>query len=581
VVVDRLHRDEEPLGDRAVAKAGGDEPEHLQLALRQPGGVAAGRGARATRKTAHTPLAEPPGDDPCRRRGAELLERGQALQRLLPFARRARQRGLVRAACARPERGRTLPVAGELERVRLRNRERKPVVQPRPGAPQRELAGEPGIAPADRELEDVVGQRAHLVEATFEPGGLGPGRGHRLEPEQLRGRLRKGGGLVEERPRVGVAAPGAHACDHGERDDPGHGRVRPDTQHRIRRVHGGRPPTLVELGPCAGRERVWPEELEPVVLAVRQRLPESRVGFRERPPQHQPVDVVERHPARRLDEVVHARDLERALDLVAPRRQVQELLRRSEAPERDDEQLLVSDALRELERPIAPDGRLAELARVPAEKRLRGVGVPEVRIGLELLEELDCLATRRQRLGDPPGTPEVVGEDTQRVPRGPRVAELRVATERHLERSDRLGAVVGEIAGVGAPLEKTCPLGSREAVAEAQRPVVVVGRLAVRARGRGALGCGGREAKHGFDVAGSFRMQRESPGVRRAGERLERAAVEVRSPVRRKRILDRQARQVVPEVDVRPVGLQHSAHEALLEAPDRVGRQRVEQGHLG
>ena len=62
-MVDRPHREEEPLGDLAVAKARGEELEHLELACGQARGIVAGRLARASRQPADAQLTQAPGDD--------------------------------------------------------------------------------------------------------------------------------------------------------------------------------------------------------------------------------------------------------------------------------------------------------------------------------------------------------------------------------------------------------------------------------------------------------------------------------------------------------------------------------------
>ena len=84
--------------------------------------------------------------------------------------------------------------------------------------------------------------------------------------------------------------------------------------------------------------------------------------------------------------------------------------------------------------------------------------------------------------------------------------------DRLLELGDRRDLVVGEVERVGATLEERAARSGREVVREAERTVVVGGRLAVRAQPGGLLRGGGRVAEHRLGVAA--RTRHGARGVR-------------------------------------------------------------------
>ena len=73
-MVDRALGEDELRGDLRVAKALGDEREHLELARREAARVLAGRRPRAAREAADATLTKARGDDGGRGLSAELLE---------------------------------------------------------------------------------------------------------------------------------------------------------------------------------------------------------------------------------------------------------------------------------------------------------------------------------------------------------------------------------------------------------------------------------------------------------------------------------------------------------------------------
>ena len=103
MVVDRARREEQPLGDRGVAQALGEQPQHLELAGGQRGGVRPRRRAAGRAATA-TPRSRSGARD--HRRGGPApssLQPSCALRAARPRRPpRQRQRGLVRAAERRP-----------------------------------------------------------------------------------------------------------------------------------------------------------------------------------------------------------------------------------------------------------------------------------------------------------------------------------------------------------------------------------------------------------------------------------------------------------------------------------------------
>ena len=120
MVVDRTAREEEPIGDLRVPEAGGNEPDHLHLSVREVAGSLARARSRATSETTDSTTARESrheGDGTC---GAEVCEIAVgSAQGVLVASPRCRQRGLVGAAECTPGCCGRVVFAGELERERL------------------------------------------------------------------------------------------------------------------------------------------------------------------------------------------------------------------------------------------------------------------------------------------------------------------------------------------------------------------------------------------------------------------------------------------------------------------------------
>ncbi len=118
-MVDRPHRDEQPLGDLRVRSPGADQVEHLPLASGQaarmrPGSSPGAGRYRLDAKPAHLLPRDAGGSG-----GAEVIEGLQRVaQGLLIGSVTERHRGVERAAKLRPQLGSPLPIAFDLQQIR-------------------------------------------------------------------------------------------------------------------------------------------------------------------------------------------------------------------------------------------------------------------------------------------------------------------------------------------------------------------------------------------------------------------------------------------------------------------------------
>ena len=141
---------------------------------------------------------------------------------------------------------------------------------------------------------------------------------------------------------------------------------------------------------------------------------------------------------------------------------------------------------------------------------------------------------------------------------------------------DRLVGLVGDVALVRAPLEQRGARGGRQAVGEAQGARVLRRGLAVgagarrRARPRRA-----RSAARPRRRRRPRRGRRAAPGRRGSAPSAAsaRAPVQRRPPVRGERLLDRDARELVPERHAGAGRAEHAARQALLEVLHRRRRR--------
>src|SRR5262249_6036868 len=129
------------------------------------------------------------------------------------------------------------------------------------------------------------------------------------------------------------------------------------------------------------------------------------------------------------------------------------------------------------------------------------------------------------------------------------VAESAITVERLVDRGERF-VVLGreEALEPAAEQQARTPLGW-ESVGEAKRPRVLLRGLPVRGDLGRPRGCGRRETEHGLAVAGSLGMVRDERrvGARRLDQRREGRPMERPPPIGWQRLLDRQARKLVPE----------------------------------
>lgn len=113
---------------------------------------------------------------------------------------------------------------------------------------------------------------------------------------------------------------------------------------------------------------------------------------------------------------------------------------------------------------------------------------------------------------------------------------------------------------------------------------MVILRLAWGALCRGLLARRRGVAQHGGRVAGRLRVVSEADEIRRAeplvGERSECAPVQSNCAIRRQRLFDREAGELVAEPHAVGLTAQHPGAEALVERAQRVVGERLQQPHL-
>ena len=310
---DGLLGHEQAAGDLRVAQALGHEREHLDLARGEPGGIGAGRRARAAPHVARAALAQRPrhacgggagAETPGARRG-----RGAGRTRTRPPRVRAPPRRRIRSSSTRPRRRR------RCEPVRLRDAlgvDR--VGDPGATAPGVQLARQPRVALGERSAA-AVSASIGVVRAR-EPVRLGARGGHGRDALRLAGAARELERLVERLERRRVAAARTQAADHDQRRDPrrhggagvgeyGHGGVR-----------GGVPVALLEREPRAVAAHVQQPRVEVALRAVVDSGIEVALGRR------QVADVEQAGPKVRVrarDVFLEAR-LERQLEALQQQR---------------------------------------------------------------------------------------------------------------------------------------------------------------------------------------------------------------------------------------------------------------------
>ena len=146
---------------------------------------------------------------------------------------------------------------------------------------------------------------------------------------------------------------------------------------------------------------------------------------------------------------------------------------------------------------------------------------------------------------------------------------LAIEGGRVSERTDRVVRLIGEVALVRAPREKGRDLVGGQALGEAERARVLVGRLPMRRDRRGIRGRERCELEHGVPVPGRLRVVREPrqlailPPARE--ERVECGAMQAARAGRWNRLLDGESGELVPERDALPHRDEHAGGDALVE----------------
>ena len=227
-----LRADEERVGDLLVGPARGDEPQDLELALRQA------RGSTPTPSHATTIPARCPAAPGVL--AVDLLEQGAALRAAPPS--RAPRSGCPRASARSPRARSVAPAARE---PRVGRRVRSPHRLPRGGdrEPLRwsvAILDAGGLGPAHRRDRDVAGRRgrrhgigcverggrplhggarsrARLTRAPRHDRGVVVPRPRRVRPRRPRDRRPVAASIASAGSRAAPAAPGRRPSAHGRR----------------------------------------------------------------------------------------------------------------------------------------------------------------------------------------------------------------------------------------------------------------------------------------------------------------------------------------------------------------------------
>jgi hypothetical protein len=542
---------------------------------------------RGPRRRPRAPRAQAPGDDGCRRAGAELVQLVQRAAPGLAVAVGERERRVVRAPDRGPLLGRGPPVAAQLRRVGLGHLAGDLLGDARAPAPQGQLADDPSGPPLARQLERGLRRLHDALAIAAQPGDLGARGGDRVDALQLLGHLRQRQRRVERVRRARVAAPRAHEAQRDAGEDAGDRRRARIAQRQRRRLGGLGPAALLELRARLEALQVEPPQVQArlgaVIQAGGQRIVDDRIqAVAQSRPREVAVAPRDVHLQPGLP-----RERDAALELLRAGEVLAEQLHRAERVDRMDADLDLVEAIGELERAGAPGGRPVGVLAVHAQARHVRVGQPELAPAGEPLEHGHGLAAEPLGLrAAVAGAEEHVREPTHPVALAQPIAERPVARERVLHRLDRLAAVVGAEGGAEPALEERDPLLGRQIAAEAQRSRVLGGRLAMRADRLGASRRGRRVLEHGAGVAGGLGVVGEPRRIggagRRGDERRQRGPVQLDPAVGRERLLDRHAGQLVTERDAVGGRRQHARAQALLQAGELVlGGQRLEQPELG
>ena len=278
------------------------------------------------------------------------------------------------------------------------------------------------------------------------------------------------------------------------------------------------------------------------------------------------------------------RELDAALQLLGAGLWIRHVFRAGDRRPRVRRGLRVAGSVGELEPPAAPVGGALEVSCIPVQVRPQAVGPDPVSIRCLVPEHVHGPGCGRLGLFPAADGPQQPRHRAQHVSLGGRIAAAAVTVLRLAEQSDRFGEVPDEGAFVGATSEEHRPLFRWEAAGEPECSCILGRRLTMRPdRGRthGSLRC---EAQHRLLVAGSLGVVREPGDVRgpRGGARKcgESLAVETPSQVRRQRLFDGYAGELVAECDRPRPRDEHSGRQALLEAAGGVTREIVEEPQL-
>ena len=159
-----------------------------------------------------------------------------------------------------------------------------------------------------------------------------------------------------------------------------------------------------------------------------------------------------------------------------------------------------------------------------------------------------------------------------------------MAFERVLLRRNGFVELADDVARVRPPIEELGPRLGSQPVRVAKRSCVLCGGFSRCAHRGGALCRRGRVLEHRIRVSGRVGMIREPRQIgataRRVLEGAEGLAVQLQPAVRRQRLFDREASELVTERDAFRDRCEHAGRETLLEPVDGIIGERLEEPEL-
>ena len=355
------------------------------------------------------------------------------------------------------------------------------------------------------------------------------------------------------------------------------------------RLGGGvgrlRPQPAVELQAGATGDEEQPPQVHAALGAVLEAGVEVAIDDVIAPYAQRPPHEVEIGAPRLLLQPGAQGELQAALELRRRLRRAGEDLDRADVGERVREHLGVVELLAERERLGVPGGGLLRVLRRRVEVTEVGVGERQLAPAGQSLEAGHGLEADLGGLLGAPHEAVQPRERAQAVALRERVGARAAQRQGALLRGDRRVELADEVPLVGPALEQRGLLLGRQRVGVAQRPRVLSRGFAVRPERRGARGRRRREGKDRRPVARDVGVMGDAGRIRAAArlrrERRGGRAMQRHPAVGRQRLLDGEAGELVTEGDAVALGGDDARRQALVQAVELGGRERLEQPDLG